>query len=218
MKTFAFALAALLPLAPSALRAQSPAPQESDFYKIEPFSFPADIVAEVGAIELLPEHKLAVGTRRGDVYIVDNAFTTDPANAKYQHFASGLHEVLGLAYKDGWLYVTQRPEVSRLKDKDGDGRADIFETVNADWNITGDYHEYAFGSRFDPKGNLWVTLCLTGSFHSNAPYRGWCLRITQMANPSPPQRASAHLAEWVSRRMAPPIMMTTRACGTAPAP
>lgn len=178
MKSFALAFAALLPLMPGVLSAQSPAPQESDYYKIEPFAFPTDIVAEVGAIELLPEHKLAVGTRRGDVYIVDNAFTTDPANAKYHLFASGLHEVLGLAYKDGWLYVTQRPEVSRLKDKDGDGRADIFETVNADWNITGDYHEYAFGSRFDPKGNLWVTLCLTGSFHSNAPYRGWCLRIT----------------------------------------
>ncbi|HSJ01209.1 MAG: hypothetical protein ACAI34_14445 [Verrucomicrobium sp.] len=176
MKRFAFALAASLPLVTHALAA-TPA-QESDFYKIEPFSFPSDIVAEVGAIDLLPEQRLAVGTRRGDVFIVDGAFGNDPAAVKYTRFASGLHEILGLAWKDGWLYVTQRPEVSRLKDKDGDGRADIFETVNADWNITGDYHEYAFGSRFDPKGNLWVTLCLTGSFHSNAPFRGWCLQIT----------------------------------------
>lgn len=174
MRSLALTFAALIP---ALAVAQTPA-QESDYYKIEPFSFPPDIVAEVGAIELLPENRIAIGTRRGDVYIVDEAFAADTNQAKYRLFASGLHEVLGLAWKDGWLYVTQRPELSRLKDKDGDGRADVFETVNADWNITGDYHEYAFGSRFDPKGDLWLTLCLTGSFNSKAPYRGWCLRIT----------------------------------------
>jgi hypothetical protein len=89
----------------------------------------------------------------------------------------GLHEVLGLAWKDGWLYATQRGEVSRLKDENGDGQADIVETVSDGWEIDGDYHEYAFGSRFDDDGNIWVVLCLTGSFSSNNKYRGWCLRI-----------------------------------------
>ncbi|HAM72741.1 MAG TPA: hypothetical protein DCM86_13955 [Verrucomicrobiales bacterium] len=86
--------------------------------------------------------------------------------------------MLGLAYRDGWLYCTQRGEVSRLKDTRGSGRADRFETVNDDWGIGGDYHEYAFGSKFDREGNMWVVLCLTGSFTSDNLYRGWCLRIT----------------------------------------
>src|SRR5262249_45346314 len=34
--------------------------------------------------------------------------------------------------------------------------------------------EYAFGSKFDRDGNLWVVLCLTGSFGRDALYRGWC--------------------------------------------
>jgi len=97
---------------------------------------------------------------------------------KFTRFASGLHEVLGLAEKDGWLYVTQRCELSRLKDTDGDGQADLFETVSDDWGINGDYHEYAFGSKFDKDGNLWVALCLTGSFTSENKYRGMALRIT----------------------------------------
>ena len=160
------------------LSARAADPVESDFYKIEPFNLPDGLVAEVGSIELLPDQKVAFGTRRGEIWIVDGAMGADVTQAKFTKFAEGLHEILGLAWKDGWLYVTQRPELSRLKDKDGDGRADFFETVNAGWNITGDYHEYAFGSRFDREGNLWATLCLTGSFHSSAPYRGWCVRIT----------------------------------------
>jgi hypothetical protein len=68
--------------------------------------------------------------------------------------------------------------VSRLKDEDGDGRADRFEVVSDAWEISGDYHEYAFGSKFDREGNLWVVLCLTGSFSSEVKFRGWCLRIT----------------------------------------
>ncbi|MEZ6044519.1 MAG: hypothetical protein R3C11_02840 [Planctomycetaceae bacterium] len=49
-------------------------------------------------------------------------------------------------------------ELSRLKDQDGDGVADLFETVNDGWGITGDYYEYAFGSKFDKEGNIWITL------------------------------------------------------------
>src|SRR5262249_34996047 len=41
------------------------------------------------------------------------------------------------------------------------------------------YHEYAFGSTFDKNGELWITLCLTGSFTSNTKYRGWAGKITK---------------------------------------
>ena len=33
-------------------------------------------------------------------------------------------------------------------------------------------------SKFDKDGNLWVMLTLTGSFTSDARFRGWCLRVT----------------------------------------
>jgi hypothetical protein len=121
---------------------------------------------------------MAVSTRLGEIYLVENAFEDPPTRVKFNKFAGGLHEVLGLAWRDGWLYCTQRPEVTRMKDTDGDGRADRFETISDAWGITGDYHEYAFGSKFDREGNLWVVLCLTGSFSSDIDYRGWCLRIT----------------------------------------
>jgi hypothetical protein len=150
---------------------------ESDFYRITTFSTPGETAMEVGSIEILPEGRLALGTRRGEIWIVANAGDSDPAKAKFSFFAGGLHEVLGLAFKEGWLYATTRYEVTRIKDTDGDGKADLFEPVTDAWGVSGDYHEYAFGSRFDRGGDLWVALCLTGSSSSKAPFRGWAMRV-----------------------------------------
>ncbi|MDB6029867.1 MAG: hypothetical protein JWM16_205 [Verrucomicrobiales bacterium] len=151
---------------------------EAEFYKITTIPIPEGVVLEAGALQILPGNKLASSTRLGDIYIIDGAFESSLQNLKFTKFASGLHEVLGLTYKENWLYCTQRGEVTRMKDSNGDGRADIFETVGDGWGITGDYHEYAFGSKFDKDGNIWVVLCLTGSFTSQTQYRGWCLRVT----------------------------------------
>jgi glucose/arabinose dehydrogenase len=151
---------------------------EDDYYKLLRFDVPKGEVLEAGAIEILPSGKVAVGTRRGEIWLIDNAYADDPKDAKFSRFAHGLHEVLGLAAKDDWLYVTQRPDVSRIKDTNGDGKADLFEVVTDGWEITGDYHEYAFGSRFDKDGNIWVTLCLTGSFNSSSKFRGWAVKVT----------------------------------------
>jgi len=157
---------------------QNPADPEDEYYRLVRFPMTEQVVLEAGALEMLPDGKLAVATRRGDIYLIESPYADKPEEIFPLPYASGLHEVLGLAYRDGWLYCVQRCDVTRMKDTNGDGRADVFEVVADGWEITGDYHEYAFGSKFDKEGNLWVTLCLTGSFTSDAKYRGWCLRIT----------------------------------------
>jgi glucose/arabinose dehydrogenase len=153
-------------------------PAEDDYYKLLTFDPPPGEVIEPGAIEVMPDGKIAVGTRRGEIWMIDYSAGADPKLAKYTRYAHGLHEILGLAQKDGWLYVVHRPDVTRIKDTNGDGKADLFEVVAQGWEVTGDYHEYAFGSKFDKDGNLWVTLCLTGSFTSDAKFRGWAGKIT----------------------------------------
>ncbi|HAY82873.1 MAG TPA: hypothetical protein DCY79_23945 [Planctomycetaceae bacterium] len=153
-------------------------PTEDDYYTITRLPVPDGVVLEAGGIELMSDGKLYASSRRGDIYAVTNPFAKYPAEMKFTKYAGGLHEVLGLAERDGWLYVTQRCEMSRIKDTNQDGRADLFETVCDEWDINGDYHEYAFGSKFDKQGNSWVVLCLTGSFSSAVPYRGWCVRVS----------------------------------------
>ncbi len=160
----------------------APAPaqtKQADYYRIVPIAIPDHVNLEAGAIESMPDGRLAVSTRRGDIYLVDGAFD-DPPQPIFERYARGLHEVLGLAYRDGWLYATQRCEVTKLKDENGDGRANLVYTVSDDWGINGDYHEYAFGSDFDHDGNLWVVLCLTGSGGAAdvSHFRGWAVRVT----------------------------------------
>ena len=54
----------------------------------------------------MPDGRLAVGTRRGDVYFIDGVDST-PAQPKYHLFATGLDEIFGLAWHNGALRVTQ---------------------------------------------------------------------------------------------------------------
>lgn len=152
--------------------------QESDYYKITTFETPIGEVIEAGGFQMMPDGSLAVCSRRGDIFRIQDPLAEKVGAEQFSVYARGLHEPLSLAWRDGWLYATQRCEVTRMRDQDGDGVADVFETVADGWGVSTDYHEYAFGSKFDQDGNMAVTLCLTGSFGSDVQYRGWAMKIT----------------------------------------
>lgn len=154
-------------------------PTEADYYPITTFETPEGVVLEASGFQMMPNGKMAVCSRRGEIWMINDPFSATVSASQFTRFAHGLHETLTLSEKDGWLYTTQRSDVTRMRDTDGDGEADDFEVVNDGWGISGDYHEYAFGSKFDKNGDTWVVLCLTGSFSSKVPYRGWCVRITK---------------------------------------
>src|SRR5690554_7403236 len=95
-------------------------PMEEDYFKIMKVAAPEGTLLEVGGLVTLPNGNLGVSTRRGDVYVVENPTSTKPY---FRKFASGLHEILGLAYKDGAFYLAQRGELTKLVDTDLDGKA-----------------------------------------------------------------------------------------------
>ena len=162
-----------------AQRAENPtAARESEYYRMSTLPVPEGVVLEVGGLETMPDGRLAVATRRGDVWLVENPSSANGGQPHYTRFAQGLHEALGLAYRDGALYTTQRSELTRLRDTDGDGKADRYETV-ASWPLSGNYHEYSFGPVFSPKGEMFVTLNLAwiGYGESFVKWRGWMLKV-----------------------------------------
>ena len=149
---------------------------EAEYYRIVDLPLPKELAFEAGSMCLLPDKKLGIGTRRGEVYVVSGAFDKYP-KLQLHLFASGLDEVLGLGYRDGAFYVTQQTEVTRISDRDGDGRADRFDNLSDVWGF-GHYHEFSWGSPVDPEGNIWVVLGLSESYHYKAPYRGWAFKVT----------------------------------------
>ena len=82
----------LLFLVPFALFAE----KQSDYYTITDIPVPDGF--EVTCIDVLPDKKIAVGSRKGDIYIVENTYDNDPKNDKWTLFATGIHEPLGLSY------------------------------------------------------------------------------------------------------------------------
>jgi azurin/glucose/arabinose dehydrogenase len=173
----------LLLLAAHAGLGQSLQPREEDYYKIITLPVPEGMLPEIGGLATLPNGDLAAATRRGEVWIIENPYMEDRGTPHFRRFASGLHEALGLAWRNDTCYVAQRGELTRLLDRDGDGRAERYETVYA-WPISGHYHEYSFGPVIAPDGSLFVTGNVAfGSQEwwrgeSRVPWRGWTMRIT----------------------------------------
>lgn len=162
-------------------------PKEEDYFKIAPMLTPENAMLEVGGLALLPNGDLGVSTRRGDIFVVENPTSDKPY---FRRFASGLHEVLGLVYKDGSFYCAQRGELTRVTDKNKDGKADLFETIYA-WPLSGNYHEYSYGPQLAPDGSFFVTTNL-GFFggeswrgRSAVPWRGWALKISEDGDMQP---------------------------------
>ena len=149
---------------------------EAEYYELVTIPIPHGIPLRVGSMDALDDRRLAVGTRKGDIYILDGAFESDP-NPTYHLFASGQDEIFGLSHKGKDFFVTQFGGVNRVSDSDGDGVADRFYTLSNNWGYA-EGHEFAFGSKPDPGGNIWVALGLTASYHSRQLFRGWCLKVT----------------------------------------
>ena len=150
---------------------------EAEYYKLVDVPLPKELAVEAGSFEVLPDGKrLAISTRRGDILIADGVFQEHP-EPTFKKFAEGLDEIFGMSYRDGSFIVNQQAEVTRITDDNKDGLADRFETISDVWGFR-NYHEFAFASKPDPEGNVWIALCLSESYNSKVPFRGWCLKIT----------------------------------------
>jgi glucose/arabinose dehydrogenase len=171
-----------------ALAPPPPSPLVPSFYTITPYVLPDGAKLEASGLAPMPDGRLAVCARKGEVWILEHpeADPSNPSAVGYKLFASGLHEPLGLLWHGDALLVTQRTEVTQLRDTDADGVADEYLTIAKGWGVSGAYHEYAYGPVADHDGNLWITLNSSmgspvkmPSFRPKGnPWRGWAMMIT----------------------------------------
>jgi len=140
------------------IRGQVPA----DAYRVENVPTPNGIAPEISAVAFGRDGKLYAAFRRGYIYAMD------PATSQWEKFAEGFQTPLGiLPGKIGELFIAHLPELTRVVDEDGDGVADVYETVSDGWGMSGNYHEFIGGPVRDAQGNFYISLGLAsgGAVH-----------------------------------------------------
>ncbi|MEX2382879.1 MAG: DUF6797 domain-containing protein [Opitutales bacterium] len=75
--------------------------------------------------------RAAVSTWNGDVWIV-SGLDESLENVRWKRFASGLYFPMGIAIVDDLVHVTERGQLTRLHDLNGNGEADFYENFNND--------------------------------------------------------------------------------------
>jgi glucose/arabinose dehydrogenase len=167
-------------------------------YRLETIKMPEGLTSETGAVEFLPDGRLVASFTRGEV------MTYNTLTKEWKLFAEGLHDPLGImVISNSELLIMQRPELTRVKDTDGDGIADLYEKVTDDFGLSGNYHEFNYGPVKDKEGNLFIALNSSsgggnirsevrglinplgresgskGQMFSNLPYRGWVMKLNK---------------------------------------
>ncbi len=171
-------------------------------YRIENVPLPEGL-GGIAAVGFTPASTLVVTTRYGEIW------TRNPADSVWKRFATGLNEPLGLVVEsERVMYVSHRPELLRVADTDGDGKADTFTALGGEWGLTQNYHEFFYGLRRDREGNFYGAISLDSSgeknvlpqsrgerdttpvlgrsFHtSDVPWRGWAVKISPEGKTEP---------------------------------
>jgi glucose/arabinose dehydrogenase/mono/diheme cytochrome c family protein len=106
-----------------------------------------------GDVQFLPDGTGAIVTLDGDVWLV-RGLQERTGVVRWRRFASGLHEPLTLAVRDGQIYVFDRNGIWRLRDTDGDGEADVHELFSNAFAQTADMREFPNTLRLAPRGEF----------------------------------------------------------------
>ncbi len=101
----------------------------------------------VGGIDWLSDGTmvLCLWDADGSVYFLKGAEGNDPEQIQVSRFAAGLAEPLGLRVVDDRIFVLQKQELTELIDNDKNGVADEYRCVCSGWDVTANFHEFAFG-------------------------------------------------------------------------
>lgn len=97
--------------------------------------------------------RAAAVTFDGDVWTIDG-LRGDLGRVTWRRFASGLHEPLGLVFREADLFVFDRNGLWRLGDTDGNGEADRHELFSHAFAQTAETREFAMSVRLGPDGSF----------------------------------------------------------------
>lgn len=129
-------------------------------------------------LDFTPDGKAAlICTWDGDVWRVDG-IGGNSATVSWRRIASGLFQPLGLKVRGTEIFVTCRDQLVVLRDLNGDGETDFYESVNSDHQVTDHFHEFAMGLQTDAAGNFYYAKSARHARTALVPQHGTLLKIS----------------------------------------
>ena len=118
-----------------------------------------------------------VSTIDGEVFKV-NGLTQSKGELTWQRIATGLYQPLGIKYHNGAIYVGCRDQIVVLRDLNGDGETDYYESFNSDHQVTEHFHEFAMGLQTDDAGNFYYAKSGRHARKSLVPQHGTLIKVS----------------------------------------
>jgi hypothetical protein len=107
----------------------------------------------ISDIQFLPDGTGIGVTLDGDVWTI-TGLASDEGVVRWRRFASGLHEPLTVAVRDGVVHAFDRNGIWALRDTNGDGEADVHELFSNAFAQTADMREFPSTIRLGPRGEF----------------------------------------------------------------
>ncbi len=178
-----------------------------DGYRIEDYlppkdNYGRDLLFEPLGIAVSEDGTIVVATRNAGIWrIVDG---------EWRLFAEGLFDSLGVVVEDKKgldLVVGQKAELTRIRDTNGDGRADHYQTLFDGFGFHSNYHTYLHGPVKGADGAYYIGLNLAHTdeavykadglyMGSQGGFSGWAFRVTAEGDATPWASGLRSAAGW----------------------
>jgi len=156
--------------------------EDSGAYAVDVFSLPLENpwrsrMRPTGIDFLEGGQEAVVCTIDGEVWRL-NGITRSEGSIEWRRIATGLFQPLGIKYHRGAIYVSCRDQIVVLRDLNGDGETDFYESFNSDHQVTEHFHEFAMGLQVDATGNFYYAKSGRHARTALVPRHGTLIRVS----------------------------------------
>ncbi len=125
-------------------------------------------------------NRAAVSTWNGDVWLVSGlGDNLGNGKLKWRRIAAGLFQPLGVRVIDETVYLACRDQLTALRDLNGDGETDYYESINNDHQVTEHFHEFAMGLQTDDQGNFYYAKSARHAKTALVPHHGTLIKVSK---------------------------------------
>jgi len=154
---------------------------EDDPYAVDVFALPQNpwnSRARLTGIDFMEGGDEAIVTTiDGEAWRL-TGITQTSGTITWRRIATGMFQPLGVKIKNGDIYVSCRDQIVILRDLNGDGETDFYESFNNDHQVTEHFHEFAMGLQMDDAGNFYYAKSGRHARTSLIPQHGTLIKVS----------------------------------------